>query len=836
MKKTLAALTAFVMVFGAGGVLPDVSGGFGSLIRASADHSDLFDDPEEPPEEEYITYEYGDYVYTILKGGAIQIETYHGSEEDITIPAEIDGSRVTSIMSYAFEENQNLKSLTIPEGLVTIGNYAFQKCPNLAKVTLPASATEIGEAVFADCPSLTSITIPYGNTGLGYFAFLNGTSLTSVTLPDSLDYIGFGSFKGCTALTSITIPESVTSIEGDAFNGCTGLTEVTIPGNVSYIGDGSFTGCSNLKSVTIPNSVNRIKPKAFYDCTSLTSVTIPHSVNFIGDHAFGYSGDNEKIPGFKIYCVKDSVAEKYAVDNGFDYELIEQSTIVDSGKCGENATWTLDDADTLTISGTGRMNDYDFNTPWGYGINKVVIEPGITYIGNFAFSECRNLTEVTIPDTVTEIGNCAFNICTNLTSITIPGSVKTIGRSAFSECVYLKDLIISDGVKNIGESAFETCTRLESVTIPDSVTSIGKNAFFDCTSMKSATLPMGDISIGDYALGYYYYQPWDVGSWYSDSDADGPRVIENFKIYCYKDSSGEEYAVENEIDHVLLPTSGKCGENATWTLDDDGTLTISGTGAMYDYEYDTPWGLGINKVVIEPGITSIGSYAFALCSKLTDVTIPDTVTNIGNGAFISSGLKSAEIPGSVASIGEYAFGYSGENEKIPGFRIYCYDGSAGEKYAAQNEIDNELITKALSECTITIEPESFTYDGTEKKPEVTVKDGEKALAEGTDYTVSYFDNTDVETGKVTITGVGNYSGTKTVEFTISKENEIIKGDANGDGAITVTDISKIAAHVKGIKALSEEEQKHADVNGDGAITVTDISKVAAHVKGIRSIT
>ena len=187
MKKTLAALTAFVMVFGAGGVLPDVSGGFGSLIRASADHSDLFDDPEEPPEEEYITYEYGDYVYTILKGGAIQIETYHGSEEDITIPAEIDGSRVTSIMSYAFEENQNLKSLTIPEGLVTIGNYAFQKCPNLAKVTLPASATEIGEAVFADCPSLTSITIPYGNTGLGYFAFLNGTSLTSVTLPDRLD-------------------------------------------------------------------------------------------------------------------------------------------------------------------------------------------------------------------------------------------------------------------------------------------------------------------------------------------------------------------------------------------------------------------------------------------------------------------------------------------------------------------------------------------------------------------------------------------------------------------------------------------------------------------------
>ena len=198
-----------------------------------------------------------------------------------------------------------------------------------------------------------------------------------------------------------------------------------------------------------------------------------------------------------------------------------------SGTCGANLTWNLTDG-VLTISGTGNMYDYSvysyFEIPWikSMGtIGRIVIENGVTSIGNWAFFSCGDLTSATIGNSVTSIGEGAFSGCSSLTSITIPNSVTSIGMYAFHACsslpiiedvryadTYLIEAVdtslstytIKDGTKWIGSLAFFECSSLTSVNIPNSVTSIGESAFLGCSSLTSVTIGNGVTSIGEGAF------------------------------------------------------------------------------------------------------------------------------------------------------------------------------------------------------------------------------------------------------------------------------------------------------------------------------------------------
>ena len=168
--------------------------------------------------------------------------------------------------------------------------------------------------------------------------------------------------------------------------------------------------------------------------------------------------------------------------------------VVDSGFCGDNLTWTLEENGTLTISGMGRMQDYSrwIDTPW-YSIRSqiksVIIKNGVTSIGNMAFGDCEALTEVTIPDSVIEIGWLAFDSCSSLKGVNIPNSVTYIGGYAFASCSSLTSVTIPDSVHTICKSAFEYCSSLTSVMIPDSVTSIDNGAFKGCSALTEIKLP-----------------------------------------------------------------------------------------------------------------------------------------------------------------------------------------------------------------------------------------------------------------------------------------------------------------------------------------------------------
>ena len=183
-----------------------------------------------------------------------------------------------------------------------------------------------------------------------------------------------------------------------------------------------------------------------------------------------------------------------------------------SGKCGatgdgSDVTWQLtentDDSSTytLTIRGSGAMEDYLMSShqPWcsfRKQITSVVVSPGVTSIGNLAFTRFSKLIHVDIADSVVSIGELVFSECNSLTNITVPQSVTYIGVKAFDSCTNLSSITLSNNITSIGLYAFNNCTNLTSITIPDGVTSIQSGAFFNCTKLTSITIPGSVTSIG----------------------------------------------------------------------------------------------------------------------------------------------------------------------------------------------------------------------------------------------------------------------------------------------------------------------------------------------------
>ena len=297
--------------------------------------------------------------------------------------------------------------------------------------------------------------------------------------------------------------------------------------------------------------------------------------------------------------------------------------VIGSGNCGANGanvTWKLTSDGTLTISGTGKMEDYEWEgaAPW-YSfctqVTTVVIENGVASIGDCAFSGCSNLTKANIASGVTTIGEWAFGSCEALTSVTIPGSVTTIGDYAFQRCTSLTSVTIPNSVTNIGWSAFGGCTSLTSVTIPNSVISIGDWAFSGCTSLTGVIIPNSVVYLGHSAF-------YNCDSLTSVTIPDSVTSIGN---------SAFEYC--SLLTSVRIPTS----------------VTSIGDSAFGSS--------GLTSVTIPNSVTSIGDCAFGGCTSLKSVTIPNSVTNIGWSAFGGcTSLTSVTIPNSVISIGGWAFG------------------------------------------------------------------------------------------------------------------------------------------------------------------------------------
>ncbi len=487
--------------------------------------------------------------------------------------------------------------INIGNGITHIGNRAFEDMGNVKKITIPSTVTSIGDGAFRDAScTANQMVIPDSVTNLGYCAF-NRFKCPSLVVGSGVTEIPEYAFAGIDT-ASITLKGAVERVGNFAFEGNitsgssepTGvLTEIKAPNGIKHIGRMAFYNCTGLTDISnfISKAVT-IGDQAFYGCTGITSLAFPDCTESIGNSAFS--------------------------------------------------------ADTA--------------------IESISFGTGLNSIGLGSFQGLPKITEITIPDSVTKLGNSAFSGCSQLTTVYIGNGIVDLPTGCFSNSSRLSSVTLGSKVETIGYKAFGY-TAVSAITLPDATWKIVGEAFpagvkFTCSTPKE----------------------W----YYASGVANGLALdITNSNYY---NSNYKETIIRYSDQHHTH--AGKAGRYIRWSVDEvEGILKFecdscpTDTYDMYDYPdlYSVPWNQyapKVKTVTFDDRITHIGSYvlssSYEKCGRayygkeqydyeeVSSVTLPSSLKSIGAHAFEDNiGLTEVIIPEGVTEIGDYAFHYTGPN-------------------------------------------------------------------------------------------------------------------------------------------------------------------------------
>lgn len=485
-------------------------------------------------------------------------------------------------------------------------------------------------------------SVRYPVTAIGELAFA-GHRLTEVVLPANLAKIGDLAFSSCSALKNITIPAKVTSIGTAIFSGCNALEKVEVAkDNAAYFSAGnciiekaSKTLICGVSASEIPSdgSVTAIGNHAFSNCT-FTEITLPEGITSIGDHAFNRCDKLTKI------SLPDSLSS------------IGSSAF---GDCSRLIYTEENGARYLGNAGNPYLVLCRFTSD---DINSFAIKKGTKCIGEYAFSNCGNLTNITVPDGVVFIGECAFNGC-SFTEITIPDSVTECGYNVFAGCEKLKTASAPAGALNALPSALEKLTvtageidknalshlsSLKELTIGASVNEIGLGALYGLSNLEKLTVSSPHVSIQR------------LGRLFGTEAFYGASATEQY-TYSSDGAVPGTFYIPDSLKEVVFTVSLLAGGNGMFSNCANLTKVTLADGEKEIYPFTFYGCTSLKSFVIPRNVQTIGARAFEGCAALESIALNDGLLGIGAQAFKDCvTLSSVTVPQTAYLINLSAFG------------------------------------------------------------------------------------------------------------------------------------------------------------------------------------
>ncbi|WP_028510368.1 leucine-rich repeat protein [Ruminococcus sp. NK3A76] len=804
VKKIISAAAAVAIVFGTAAALPQgVFEDFGTGITANA-------------ADEYTS---GFWRFTKNKDNTIYISGYTGFDSSITIPATLEDLKVVGIGNNAFEDNKNLEEVIIPSNVTYIGYRAF-KNSSITKITIPATVKTFGNdwgryETFEKCANLKTVVFNAGD--IQEDMFYDCTALTTVTLGSTTKMIDHNAFYNCTSLKTINL-NNVTSIGMEAFYGDTALETVTFGNGLTYLGPYAFKK-SGLTSVTIPENTELGSDwghyNTFEECPNLTSVTVNNSL--VGSREFQVCPKLKTVKfGSKIRSIEEAAF----------YDDKELTTVINGG-------------------------------------NPI-------YIGESAFKNCSALKSISLGSKLINLCAYAFMNDSSLTTIRIPSSVVNFGTDwgtygTFSGCTNLKNVYIANTSMKTDETyrMFDDVTGFTINTIQDSpaykyatnnvfskktfaaipATAVAFNSS-NYTLINGKTLTLYPEMTPANSTDNYTYISGDTSvaevNEYGEVTAkktglvqiqvttsSGKKAVCTINVLASGTSSKDAAKKKNiALSTVTIPNASYTGSAITPAA----TVLFNPTIELVkDVDYTITYTNNVNIGTATATITGKGNYTgtlkktFTITGDLSKATVEGLSDVTYTGAAQTPALTVKIGTTALTANKDYTVAYSNNvnagTAKVTITGKGSYSGAVSKSFNIKPASISAAVISGVSDST---------YTGAAVKPNPTVKVGAAALKANTDYTVSYTNNTNAGKAKVTVTGKGNYTGTASKEFNITKVS-IAKATVSGIANKTytgkaLTQAVTVKVGSKTLKAGTDYTVTYKNNKAIGKATVTITGK------------